>query len=133
MDASTLSEGVVAGDVLIWLKAEGLAVVALSLFLYWHLGGRWWIFVALLLAPDLFMLGYLINAKIGALFYNVVHSYLLPMVIGVAAMAVHRPGVIPLLCIWTAHIGLDRLLGYGLKYQTGFKRTHLGILGKASG
>ena len=132
MNAPALSEGVVAGDVRVWLRAEGLMVLALSVLLYRHLGSRWWIFVVLFLAPDLCMLAYLINTRIGALAYNVIHSYVLPLVIAMVAVAVHRPGIASLLCIWGAHIGFDRFLGYGLKYQTAFKKTHLGNLGKAA-
>ena len=32
--------------------------------------------------------------------------------------------------IWTAHIAMDRALGYGLKLPTGFTDTHLGRIGK---
>jgi hypothetical protein len=28
--------------------------------------------------------------------------------------------------VWFAHIGMDRLVGYGLKYPTESKDTHLG-------
>jgi len=66
MNSIALSEGVVTGDVRVWLRAEGLSVLALSLLVYWHLGLHWWIFLALLLMPDLSMLGYLINPKLGA-------------------------------------------------------------------
>jgi hypothetical protein len=130
MEITALSEGVVTGDVRMWLRAEGLAAFALSLLVYWRLGGSWWLFVALFLVPDLSMLGYLINAKVGGLAYNIVHSYLLPVSVAIVAFATNRFGVLSVVCIWTGHIGLDRVLGYGLKYSTAFKRTHLGVLGK---
>jgi hypothetical protein len=83
-------------------------------------------FFALFLAPDLAMLAYLINPKIGGDSYNVVYSYLLPL--GLAALAVFRreTGMLMYVYIWMAHIGLDRFLGYGLKYSTAFRMTHLG-------
>jgi hypothetical protein len=28
--------------------------------------------------------------------------------------------------IWLAHIGMDRMAGYGLKYPDAFRHTHLG-------
>ena len=134
MENPSVSEGVVTGGVRMWLRTEGLAAFALSLLIYWRLGASWWIFAGLFLVPDLSMLGYLINAKAGGLAYNIVHSYLLPLGLAIVAIASDRIGassnMLPLLCIWTAHIGLDRLFGYGLKYPTAFKRTHLGILGK---
>ncbi len=78
------------------------------------------------------MLGYLIDAKVGSVLYNVVHSYVLPVLLSMFAIATNRTALISVICIWTAHIGLDRLLGYGLKYRTAFAATHLGRLGKAS-
>jgi hypothetical protein len=87
-------------------------------------------FFGLLLIPDLSMLAYLINPKIGAVFYNVVHSYFLPLALAAFAIAFDRTVMLPYLLIWTAHIGMDRLLGYGLKYPEAFGRTHLGFIGK---
>jgi hypothetical protein len=106
-----------------WLRSEGLAVLAGSLWLYGHSGLSWWLFAALLLLPDVAMLPYLISPRWGAIAYNVAHSYLLPL--GLALLA---PAWIPYLCIWTAHIGMDRMMGYGLKYPTAFRDTHLGTL-----
>jgi Domain of unknown function (DUF4260) len=126
-------EGVVIGPVRVWLRLEGLAVLALSLYFYEQLGMRWWIFAALLLVPDLAMLGYLVNQRFGAAAYNVVHSYTLPLVLAMIALATQNRQVLPLLCIWTAHIGMDRCLGFGLKYATGFGDSHLGSFGKVSG
>ena len=133
MDGAMLPEGAVTGDVRVWLRAEGLAALALSVFFYHHLGGRWWVFFAFLLAPDLSMLGYLLGAKAGAVAYNIVHSYLLPFSVAILALATHRSGPAAIACIWIAHIGLDRSLGYGLKYRTAFTHTHLGRLGKVAG
>jgi hypothetical protein len=120
--------GSVTGAVRGWLRAEGLAALALSALIYGHSGLRWWIFFALLLTPDLSMLGYLLNARAGAAAYNIVHSYVLPLGLAAAAIALGRNDAVPYLCIWTAHIGLDRMLGYGLKYPSGFGETHLGTL-----
>jgi hypothetical protein len=123
------SNGAVKGNVLDWLRLEGLAVLALSLTLYHQLGSRWWIFAALFLAPDLSIFRYLANPRTGSACYNVVHSYLLPIALLIAGLATTRMAVISFACIWTAHIGFDRMLGYGLKYPTDFKATHLGELG----
>lgn len=89
---------------------------------------HWGIFLALLLTPDLSMLFYLINPRVGGACYNVVHSYFLP--VGLAAIATGFGGtaMLPYLAIWVTHIGIDRLLGYGLKYPMAFGRTHLGDL-----
>ncbi len=90
-------------------------------------------FFALFLAPDLAMLAYLVNPKIGGDSYNVVHSYLL--FLGLAALAVFRreTGMLMYVYIWMAHLGLDRFLGYGLKYSAAFRMTHLGDLGNTPG
>jgi len=85
-------------------------------------------FAGLLLTPDLAMLPYLLNPRIGSVSYNVVHSYLLPLGLATVTIIAHRLGILPILLIWTAHIGLDRFLGYGLKYPTAFSDTHLGTL-----
>lgn len=132
MNALTLKEGANAGAVRAWLRAEGLAVLVLSLLLYRHFGASWWMFAGLLLLiPDLSMLPYLINPRAGSISYNVVHSYFLPLGLATVAIATHRVGMLPILAIWTAHIGMDRFLGYGLKYPTAFKDTHLGALRNA--
>ena len=133
MNQLTISDGAVFGPVRIWLRAEGFSVAALSVLLYWMSGWSWWIFLALLLTPDLSMLPYLINPKLGGASYNIVHSYLLPLVLATVAIGLGGTGMLPYLYIWTAHIGLDRLLGYGLKYPTAFGRTHLGNLAAGPG
>jgi hypothetical protein len=116
----------VAPPVLLWLRLEGLAVAALSAILYAHLGANWWLFAALWLAPDLAMLGYLAGPRLGAHCYNAVHAYLLPVAMAIAALAFRQAALLPFALIWFNHIGVDRLLGYGLKYPSGFGFTHLG-------
>jgi hypothetical protein len=100
----------------------------LSVLLYWRFGQNWWIFFGLLLTPDLSMLPYLANPRIGSVSYNVVHSYFLPLALAAASIVAKNAGMLPYLYIWTAHIGLDRSLGYGLKYPARFADTHLGML-----
>ena len=117
------------GAVRNWLRAEGLAVLTLSLFLYWHSRSSWWLFVCLLLVPDLSMLFYLINPRAGSIAYNIVHNYVLPLGLVVLAICTDRNILLPFAWIWTAHIGMDRVLGYGLKYPTSFQDTHLGTIG----
>lgn len=85
-------------------------------------------FAVLLLAPDVSMLGYLAGPRIGAAIYNVFHSYPLPFALGVSGLLAGSQLVVGLALIWVSHIGLDRMLRYGLKYPTEFKDTHLGRL-----
>ncbi len=107
------------------LRAEGAALLALGVLLYWVNGGSWLMFGVLLLAPDLSMLGYLAGPKVGAAIYNAFHTYAGPAVVGASGMIFASPLAIAVALIWFAHIGMDRTVGYGLKYPTSFKDTHL--------
>jgi len=107
------------------LRIEGAALLSASVALYWLNGGSWWLFALLLLAPDVSMLGYLAGPGIGATLYNAFHSYPLPMVLGVLGLLWSAPFAVAIALVWLAHISVDRLMGYGLKYPSGFKDTHL--------
>ena len=87
-------------------------------------------FAALWLVPDLSMLGYLISPCRGARIYNAFHTYVVPGTLALAAMLLRAQGLLPFALIWVNHIGVDRVLGYGLKYPEGFRWTHLGRLGR---
>ncbi len=108
------------------LRLEGLAAAAVTAALYARTGASWWLFAAVWLAPDLSMLGYLFGSCRGARIYNAVHAYVAPAALGLSALLLHANGLLPIALIWANHIGVDRLLGYGLKYSDGFKWTHLG-------
>ncbi|HEY1159576.1 MAG TPA: DUF4260 domain-containing protein [Terracidiphilus sp.] len=112
------------------LRFEGLAATALSAVFYARTGASWWLFAALWLAPDLSLLGYLAGPNWGARIYNAIHSYVTPATLAVSALLLHSAALVPIASIWMNHIGVDRLLGYGLKYPAGFKWTHLGKLGR---
>ena len=108
------------------LHLEGLMVLTAACVAY-HAGGySWWRFAGWFLAPDLAMVGYLLGPKVGAAAYNAVHTYLAVGVLWLAGQALGLPALTPLCLIWAGHIGFDRALGYGLKYATAFKDTHLG-------
>lgn len=108
----------------ILLKLEGLLIGVLSIWAYSVISGDWRMFALLILIPDLSMLGYLAGKDIGAKTYNIIHSYLLPVGLGVVGFINGDNLLLSLAFIWTAHIGIDRVLGYGLKYAEGFKVTH---------
>jgi len=114
------------------LRLEGLVVLAAAASAYAFVGGAWPMFALLLLAPDLAMLGYRFGPVVGAAAYNAVHTYLAPAALGAAGLALGAPTMQALALIWIAHIGLDRALGYGLKYATGFGDTHLGRFGRSA-
>src|SRR3712207_6172763 len=107
------------------LRAEGVHLVALSVLLYWVNGESWLLFGALVFAPDLSMLGCLAGPKVGAAIYNAFHTYGMPAVVGALGMIFASPVVVAVALIWFAHIGMDRTVGYGLKYPTSFKDTHV--------
>jgi hypothetical protein len=118
-------------SVLLLLRLEGLAVATVTAVLYAHTGASWSLFAALWLAPDLSMLGYLANSCWGARCYNTAHTYVVPAVLALAAMLLHGSSLLlAIALIWINHIGVDRLLGYGLKFREGFGWTHLGHVGK---
>lgn len=122
----------VTGAVRALLRLEGGAALALAAAIYFAQGGSPWLLVPLVLAVDVSMVGYLANARVGAITYNALHTWL--------------PGVVVLgLGLWTsnaaltiggtvlvAYVGMDRLFGYGLKYPTSFADTHLGRIGRKS-
>ncbi len=116
-----------------FLRLEGLAAAALSAVFYAKTGASWWLFAALWITPDLSMLGYLAGPGWGARIYNAIHSYTTPATLAVTAMLLRSPALVPIALIWFNHIGVDRLLGYGLKYPAGFTWTHLGRMGKQRG
>ena len=118
----------VTGSARVWLRLEGLAVLALATWLYTWGGHSWMLFAILFLLPDVAFAAYLAGPRIGALGYNLLHSYVAPAVVAIAFITTGRPAVISL--VWAAHIGFDRMLGYGLKYPTGFTDTHLGPIGR---
>lgn len=110
------------------LRLEGLAVLALCICIYAWGGHSWMLLAMLFLLPDVSFAAYLAGPRVGAIGYNLLHSYVGPAVLAGAFVAANRPPVIAL--VWAAHIGFDRFLGYGLKYPTGFRDTHLGTIGR---
>jgi Domain of unknown function (DUF4260) len=125
------STGYVTGTPRAVLRLEGLLVLVSATIVYARLDAGWWRFAILFLVPDLSMAGYLLGRKTGAAAYNAGHSYVLAL--GLIGMGVFWPVPQAMLIglIWAAHIGLDRALGYGLKYADGFGSTHLGLIGPA--
>jgi hypothetical protein len=107
------------------LRLEGAAALIGASVAYAALGGRWGWFAALFLLPDLSMLGYLAGKKWGAISYNAAHSYLGPASLAAMGAMTGAHGALLAAAIWTAHVGFDRMLGYGLKYASGFGDTHL--------
>lgn len=109
----------------ILLHLEGFAVLAFSLYAYGQQEFSWLLFIILLFAPDLAMFGYLKNNQVGAIIYNIFHTYTLPIFVVLFGVVLSHLMVLAIGLIWLAHIGMDRTVGYGLKYPTSFKDNHL--------
>jgi hypothetical protein len=122
--------GHTSGGVSLILRMEGLVVLVAGVWAYVRLGASWTTFALLFLTPDLSWLGYLLGRRVGAATYNSAHSYIGALACLVLGVLQPRPMVLAAGLIWCTHIGLDRALGYGLKYSTGFQYTHLGRIGR---
>lgn len=114
----------------ILLALEEWGIFILCIFLFSRLPFAWWWFPALLLLPDIGMIGYLISPKIGAFTYNLLHHRLLAALIAAYALWSGKPAWQLVALILFAHISMDRAIGYGLKYADSFAHTHLGWIGK---
>ncbi|BDL40599.1 DUF4260 domain-containing protein [Methylorubrum sp. GM97] len=123
--------GDVRGVPRLLLRIEGAALLVCALAGYAWMGQSWWLWAALILLPDLSMIGYLAGPRIGAASYNAAHTTTVPLLLLAASLVLGSPMAAGLALVWLAHIGLDRAVGYGLKYFGGFKDTHLGSLGRA--
>ena len=115
------------------LKLEELAELLLAVFVFAHLPFAWWVLPAAFLLPDLSMLGYLAGPRVGAASYNLLHHKALAIAVGLAGWMLGLPVLVLAGTILLFHSAFDRLLGYGLKYATGFQDTHLGRVGKEAG
>ena len=122
--------GGATGGVKRLLRLEGLALFAAALALYAKIGASWKLFAILFLVPDLAMLFYFAGPRIGSMAYNSTHTTLGPIATLAAGYFLNAPIALAVGLIWIAHVGIDRALGYGLKYATRFGDTHLGFIGR---
>ena len=107
------------------IRAEnGLGFLA-CLYFFVQLDVSLWLFFLFLLVPDIFMAGYLMNQKAGAIIYNAGHSFIAPLLLAACYLAAPADILLPVALIWMAHIFMDRTFGFGLKYSSSFKETHL--------
>jgi hypothetical protein len=129
--SACVAGGSASGGVRTVLRLEGAAAFATAIALYGGAGFSWLAFTVLFLAPDVSMLAYLAGPRVGAVAYNLVHTYVLALLLALAGFAFGLPVASTLALILIAHIGFDRMLGYGLKYASGFGDTHLSRIGRA--
>lgn len=111
-------------------RLEGAVIFASATWAYFYFDFNWLAYILFLFAFDIFMVGYLANPRIGAFVYNLGHSLAVPLLLVVAALLAVNSFLLGLAYLWLAHIGIDRAAGYGLKFTSGFKYTHLGNIGK---
>lgn len=109
----------------LFIRVEYGVAFLLLLIIYLKLDFSLWLFFILLLVPDLTMVGYVMNKKIGSLIYNFGHSLIIPILLLIVSFSISNELVVMLTLIWTAHILMDRCFGFGLKYEDTFKNTHL--------
>ena len=107
------------------LHAEGAAVAIAAVALYFDAGFTWWVLLVLALAPDVSVVGYLGGPRVGAAAYDAAHTYVLPVALATVGVVTETDVAVQLGLIWMTHIGVDRAIGYGLKYPSGFTDTHL--------
>jgi len=129
MPATTTTAGAVVPSTRSWLRLEAVAAFVAGLALYGVQGGPWLLIVPLLLVPDVSMIGYLRDARLGAFTYNLVHNWAFGLaVLGIGAWT-GIDWVVLAGAVLIAHVGMDRALGYGLKGAS-FHDTHLGRIGR---
>ncbi|EMA62820.1 DUF4260 domain-containing protein [Halorubrum kocurii] len=107
------------------LRSEWAGLFGAATAAYFALGGPLWLFAVLALAPDVSMLAYLAGPRLGSSVYNAFHTSLAPLALGAAGAWLGATPLVWVALVWAAHVGADRAVGYGLKYPTGFKRSHL--------
>src|SRR5512132_2213496 len=119
------SAGVVTGLPLLLLRSEGVALLAMAIMLYGWYGRSWWLFIAVLPAPDLGLLGNLRSRRAGVVAYDLTHTSLPPAALALVGVVTGSGLAVALALVWFAHIGMGRALGLGLQYPDGSGRTHL--------
>lgn len=111
----------------IFLRAEGAIVCGTCLYLLFiHLHVSWWLLPIFILGPDASMIGYALNPRVGAILYNLFHTFALALSLALAGWLTNNPFTLIIGLLLTGHIGMDRAFGFGLKYLSAFKDTHLG-------
>lgn len=120
-----------SSEISVMLRVEGLILFVAAITAFHLIGGNWWLFAALILVPDLSMLGLLRGQKVGARVYNAAHTTAGPALLAGIAWLGGATWLLPVAVIWIAHIGMDRAVGFGLKYPDQAHLTHLGWIGKA--
>lgn len=107
------------------LRVEGVVLAGAALVVYFHLDYGVLALIGLLVAVDLSLVGFLAGPKVGTLTYNLAHTTALPLLLGAVGVLADGSTAVQIALAWLAHIGVDRALGFGLKYPGAFSDTHL--------
>lgn len=110
------------------IKLEELAMFLFSILLFSQLDYAWWVYLVFILTPDIGMIGYAVNTRLGAMTYNLFHHKAIAILIGTLGWYLVVPGLQLAGIILFGHASMDRIFGYGLRYPDHFKNTHLGKL-----
>lgn len=112
------------------IKLEEMAMLLVSIALLYFDKVPWWCYVLMALGPDISMLGYLAGNKAGAFCYNLFHHKGVALILFMAGIYYNWHTLFIAGAILFGHSSMDRMFGYGLKYEEGFRFTHLGMIGK---
>lgn len=111
------------------IKLEELAMLILSIILFYRLEYSFWWYLALFFVPDVSFLGYIVSPKIGAFFYNLLHHKGIAIILYLVGLYFSNNLIQLIGIVFFGHSCFDRILGYGLKYSDSFNNTHLGKIG----
>jgi hypothetical protein len=114
------------------LKLEEFLLFSFALFLFSGLNYSWGLFALLFFAPDLSMIGYLVNPRFGSWTYNLIHHKGLSVALYAFGFQTANPARMFAGTLLLAHSSFDRILGYGLKHEDSFRNTHLGMIGRSN-
>jgi hypothetical protein len=131
ISSPSIAPGAVTGGPRLLLRLEGVALLGLATTAFGATGMPWWLYAVLFFTPDLSFVAYLAGSRVGAWTYNALHTTIVPALLAGIGIFVDSAIVLGIAAIWAAHIGFDRMLGYGLKYASAFNDTHLGRIGRA--
>ena len=112
------------------IKLEELGLLLFGIYFFGLLNYQWWWFLVLILMPDFSMIGYVFGNKAGVFSYNLFHHRGIAVLVYFVGIYFHQNEIQLAGVILFSHSSFDRMLGYGLKYEAGFKYTHLGLIGK---
>ena len=113
------------------LKLEELAMLLISIYALYQLMVPWWCYLLLAIGPDIGILGYAAGNKAGAAVYNLFHHKGIAIILLFAGLLLPDKSLEVAGIILFGHASMDRVFGYGLKLNDGFKHTHLGLIGKS--